>query len=144
MITAADSIGTTPLAPASPENGGLPPNDSKSGTPPGGSDGGTNTPPAEPTVAAPPAMPVLSIPEDDYNPGLLDPLAWTLADDEPQADDSGSFDAEEPVFPSAGPSAAGLATQMDRPDEVVIGGLTDFHSAMGWRRRFPGIVTLVR
>ncbi len=128
-ITAADSVDSTPLTPAAPDNGGQPSTDSNSGNQQDGSGNGTNTPVV---TAYAPAMPVLTVVQDDYNPGLLDPLAWTVADNEPQADDTPSFDIEELIFPSAGPSS-GPSAQMGRPDEVVIGGPADFDSGIGWR-----------
>ena len=105
-----------------------------------GSSGGTNTPSgSRRTMSRPDAngsdRPDLSSRrrQDDFNPGLLDPLAWTVADEQPFGDGTESFDGEDPLLPMVGAGAAGPSTLMDRLDEVAIGGTSDYHSAAGWR-----------
>jgi hypothetical protein len=68
---------------------------------------------------------------------LLDPLAWTVIDDEAFADVTDSFDADEdPIEPGDVLIAAGVSTQMDRTDEIGIGGALDSRSATGSRGYF--------
>ncbi len=133
---AAGTGDSTPVTPAAPDDGDQSGTDSSSDSSQDGSDGGTNTPPANPGAPAPPAAaePVQTVvDQDDFNPGLLDPLAWTVPDDELSDDAPDAYDAEDLVVPAAGLAATGPSTQMDRVDEVVIGGRSDSHSAFGWR-----------
>jgi hypothetical protein len=128
QVSSSGAGGTTPL-PTAPANDGNPPtSDPNSNPSQDGSDGGANPPPDVPDapVAPPPAAQ-----QDDFNPGLLDPLAWTVSDDQPFTDVSDSFDAQDPVLPSTGPGAAGPSTLMDQPDDVAIGGSPDSRSAVG-------------
>ncbi len=141
VVPAASIDGVTPLAAPAPEDGGQ-----SSASDPGsslaqdGSDGGTNTPPnVQGESAGPePTDPTGQIFEtvagqDDFNPGLLDPLAWTVTEDQPFSDGAESVDAEEPLLLMGAPGVAGPSTLMDRPDEIAIGGALGYRSAAGWR-----------
>ncbi len=106
----------------------------------GGSSGGTSTPPdSQGQSAGPtPTDPTGQIfqtngAEDQVNPGLLDPLAWTVADEQPFDDGAESFNGEDPLLLIVGAGAAGPSTLMGRPDDIVIGRPSDYRSFAGWR-----------
>jgi hypothetical protein len=133
--------GVTPLPASTPDDGGESSASDPSSSPAqGGSGGGTNTPPnVEGSLAGPePTDPTGQIfqtadNQDDFNPGLLDPLAWTVTEDQPFADGAESGDAEEPLLLTGTAGVAGPSTLMDRPDETAIGGASGYRSAVGWR-----------
>ncbi len=97
----------------------------------GGSDGVTSS---SPEVTYAPAAPAPDVNQVDFDPGLLDPLAWTVDDseDQPAAFISDSLEDQQPLLSAAGPGSAGPSTLMDRPDEVAIGGPTDSRSTAKW------------
>jgi len=104
-----------------------------------GSDGGTNPSSDSADTPSSPASPdpgirtfQADVGQDDFDPGLLDPLAWTISEDQPFAGLTDWFDADDLLLPAPGAGAAGPSTLMDRPDDVAIGGASDSHSALGW------------
>ncbi len=133
--------GVTPLPASTSDDGGESSGSDPSSSPAqGGSGGGTNTPPnVEGSLAGPePTDPTGQIfqtadNQDDFNPGLLDPLAWTVTEDEPFADGAESGDAEEPLLLTGTAGVAGPSTLMDRPDETAVVGASGYRSAVGWR-----------
>ena len=140
-ITGAASFdGPTTVTAPGTGDGGQSNSDPSTSPSQGGSGGGTNTPPDS---QGEPAVPARTDPsgqifqsnngDDQVDPGLLDPLAWTVADEQPFGDGAESFDGEDPLLLIAGAGAAGPSTLMDRPDEIAIGGQSDYHSIAGWR-----------
>jgi hypothetical protein len=126
----ADGNTSSPTAPAN--DGGQSTPDPSSDPSQDGSDGAANTSPNAPDA---PVAPAAAADQADFNPGLLDPLAWTVSDDQPFADVTDSFDdGQNPLLPAtgAGAGAADPSTLMGRPDDVAIGGSADSHSAVGW------------
>ena len=101
---------------------------SGTGSSQGGSDGVTSS---SPDVTYAPAAPPPDVNQVDFNPGLLDPLAWTVdeSEDQPAAFISDSLEDQQPLISAAG---AGPSTLMDRPDEVAIGGAPDSRSIAKW------------
>jgi hypothetical protein len=139
-VVSVDS-GTTPTAPAAVDGGQSTHNPSTSPSQSGSGGGGTTTPPNAQGESAAPATTDPSgqlfqaeSGQAEFDPGLLDPLAWTVTDDEPFGGDGVElFDGEEPLPTVVGASNPGLSRLIDRPDEIAIGGTFDYHSADGWR-----------
>ena len=139
-ITATPRVdGPTPImAPGTVDGGQSNPAPSTSPSQ-GGSGGGTN---AAADSQGQPAAPAPTDPngqifqsnngDDEVDPGLLDPLAWTVADDQPFGGGAELFDGEDPLLPIAGAGAGGPSTLMDRPDEIAIGIPSDYRSIAGW------------
>ena len=141
---AAISGEAKPVKPSAPGKGDQSSTDTNSNpSQEGGSGGGTNPAPGEPSVPDPTPAPAFTTRtvQDDFDPGLLDPLAWTLLEDETSGDGGDLFDAAEFVVPAGGSGSGGPATQMDRLDELGMGALSDSHSGVAWLRRFHGTDT---
>ena len=140
-VTAAAGIdGPTPFRDPGTVDGGQSSSDPSTSPSQDGSSGGTNTPPdSQGQSAAPtPTDPTGQIfqtngAEDQVDPGLLDPLAWTVPDEQPPGEGTESFDGEDPLLMIVGAGAAGPSTLMGRPDETGIGSPSDYRSIAGWR-----------
>ena len=111
--------------PGSPGGGDAPTADPDQAPSQGGAGGGTNGPPQASYVSGPPASPSPGV-QDDFNPGLLDPLAWTLSDDQLSSGVTDAFDAEDSIIVVPGsPAVPGQSTQMGRPDDPAIASAPD-------------------
>jgi hypothetical protein len=110
--------------------------DSSPEPPPQESDGGAGTPPQgpsqpdlQPTPDPTARIAQISIAEDKFDPGLLDPLAWTDSEDQFSDAFTGATDALDSVDFSLGLSLLGLSPQQELAVAVGIRSYPDLLAA---------------
>jgi hypothetical protein len=104
------------------------------------SDGGADTPPQGPSEPELPVTPdptvriaQTDVAEDKFDPGLLDPLAWTDSEDQFSDVFLGETDVEDPLDYTVGLSLLGLSAQQEIADGIGIGCYPDYLAAGAWR-----------
>jgi hypothetical protein len=124
---------STPTSPAKP-NGPV-------AQPTSGESGGVVDPPqpapTEPDPIATPD-PIVRVtqtnsPQEEFDPGLLDPLAWTSSDDEFSFQFENGVGIEDPLIYTANTSSSPFATQTEVADETGIGGYPGYMAVGAWR-----------
>jgi hypothetical protein len=133
--TTVDAANQGPQGPAPPDQ-----TDSGPQSPQNDSDTGTDESPPGPSEPDPSATPgptariaQTNVAEDQFDPGLLGPLAWADFDDQFSGLVDGGAEVEGPLTYTAGLSPSVLSAQPDVADETGVGGYPDFPAAGAWR-----------
>ena len=113
---------------------------SSQAAPDGNPDGGPDQSQQGPSEPDPPATPDPGVSvaqtngaEDEFDPGLLDPLAWIDSEADQfsgEADDDG--EAEDPFTYAPDLSSSGYSIQQDIADETGIGSYSDYLAGRAW------------